>query len=41
MDALKLQLNKSKYQSVQCKFGEPVFVSLDARGRQRRRSRRR
>ena len=30
MDALKVQLNKSKYRSVQCKFGEPVFVSLDA-----------
>ena len=31
MNALKVQLNKSKYKSVQCKFGEPlVFVSLDA-----------
>jgi len=29
MDALKIQLNGSKYKSVQCKFGEPVFVSLD------------
>jgi hypothetical protein len=30
MGALTVQLNKSKYRSVQCKFGEPVvFVSLD------------
>ena len=29
MSALKQQLNKSKYRSVQCKFGDPVFVSLD------------
>ena len=29
MDALKIQLNKSKYKSVQCKFVDPVFVSLD------------
>lgn len=28
-DALKIQLNTSKYKSVQCKFGDPVFVSLD------------
>jgi serine/threonine-protein kinase len=31
MNALKQQLNASKYRSVQCKFGEPlVYVSLDA-----------
>jgi protein kinase-like protein/List-Bact-rpt repeat protein len=31
MNALKQQLNTSKYRSVQCKFGEPlVYVSLDA-----------
>ena len=30
MSALQIQLNKSKYRSVQCKFGEPEFVSLDA-----------
>ena len=31
MNGLKVQLNKSKYRSVQCKFGEPlVYVSLDA-----------
>ncbi len=29
MDALKAQLNKSRYRSVQCKFGDPVFLSLD------------
>jgi hypothetical protein len=29
MDALKIQLNTSKYKSVQCKFGDPMFVSLD------------
>jgi hypothetical protein len=30
-NALNVQLNKSKYRSVQCKFGEPlVYVSLDA-----------
>ena len=32
MEALKVQLNTSKYRSVQCKFGDPVFVSLDAAG---------
>ena len=32
MEALKVQLNASKYRSVQCKFGDPVFVSLDAAG---------
>jgi hypothetical protein len=33
MNALKQQLNTSKYRSVQCKFGEPlVYVSLDAPG---------
>jgi hypothetical protein len=32
MEALKVQLNASKYRSVQCKFGDPVFVSLDAPG---------
>jgi serine/threonine protein kinase len=32
MSALTIQLNKSKYSSVQCKFNEPVFVSLDAAG---------
>jgi hypothetical protein len=30
MNALRIQLNKSKYRSVTCKFGDPVFVSLDA-----------
>jgi len=31
MNALKQQLNTSKYRSVQCKFGDPlVYVSLDA-----------
>jgi predicted Ser/Thr protein kinase len=30
MNALIQQLNKSKYRSVQCKFGDLVFVSLDA-----------
>jgi hypothetical protein len=31
MNALKVQLNTSKYRAVQCKFGEPVvFASLDA-----------
>ena len=29
MTALKIQLNTSKYRSVQCKFGEVVFQSLD------------
>jgi serine/threonine-protein kinase len=29
MNTLKMQLNKSKYKSVTCKFGDPVFVSLD------------
>ncbi len=32
MAALTIQLNKSKYSSVQCKFSEPVFLSLDAAG---------
>jgi hypothetical protein len=32
MDALKLQLNKSKYRSMKCKFGDVVFVSLDPDG---------
>ena len=30
MNALTQQLNKSKYTSVQCTFGEAVFTSLDA-----------
>jgi hypothetical protein len=30
MTTLKLQLNKSKYKSVQCKFAEPKFDALDA-----------
>jgi hypothetical protein len=31
MNALKVQLNQSKYRSVQCKFGEPlVYQALDA-----------
>jgi hypothetical protein len=30
ISALTIQLNKSKYSSVQCKFSEPVFLSLDA-----------
>jgi hypothetical protein len=30
MNALNQQLNKSKYTSVQCTFGEAVFASLDA-----------
>jgi hypothetical protein len=29
MDSLTIQLNTSKYKSVQCKFGELKFVSLD------------
>jgi serine/threonine protein kinase len=29
MNALRQQLNTSKYRSVQCKFGDVVFVSLD------------
>ncbi len=29
MTALKLQLNKTMYKSVQCKFAEPTFQSLD------------
>ena len=29
MAALRIQLNKSKYKSVQCKFSDPEFVSLD------------
>jgi hypothetical protein len=32
MNALTQQLNKSKYTSVQCTFGEAVFASLDAPG---------
>jgi serine/threonine protein kinase len=28
--ALRLQLNSSKYKSVQCKFADPIFLSLDA-----------
>ena len=27
--ALRLQLNRSKYKSVQCKFADPVFLALD------------
>jgi hypothetical protein len=30
MDAYRAQLNRSKYRSVQCKFGDVVYVSLDA-----------
>jgi serine/threonine protein kinase len=30
MDALTAQLNAASYKSVQCKFGDPMFVSLDA-----------
>jgi hypothetical protein len=30
VNALKVQLNASKYRSVQCKFGDVVFQSLDA-----------
>jgi hypothetical protein len=30
MATLQLQLNSSKYNSVECKFAEPVFVSLNA-----------
>jgi tetratricopeptide (TPR) repeat protein len=30
MNALRSQLNRSLYKSVTCKFGDPVFVSLDA-----------
>jgi hypothetical protein len=30
MDALKTQLNTSRYKSVECKFGNPMFGSLDA-----------
>jgi hypothetical protein len=29
MARLRIELNTSKYKSVQCKFSEPVFVSLD------------
>jgi predicted Ser/Thr protein kinase len=29
MNAMKIQLNKSKYTAVHCKFGDPVYVSLD------------
>jgi serine/threonine protein kinase len=29
MNAMKMQLNKSKYTAVHCKFGDPVYVSLD------------
>jgi hypothetical protein len=32
MDAYRAQLNPSKYRSVQCKFGDVVYVSLDAPG---------
>ena len=32
MDALRVQLNKSKYRSVQCKISEVMFVSIDAPG---------
>ena len=30
MATLQLQLNSSKYKSVECKFAEPVFLSLNA-----------
>ena len=30
MPSLKRQLNRSAYKSVQCKFADPVFLSLDA-----------
>ena len=29
MDALGIQLNRSKYKSVQCQFKDPMFVALD------------
>ena len=29
MAGLRIQLNKDKYKSVECKFGEPKFESLD------------
>jgi hypothetical protein len=32
MDSLRVQLNKSKYRSVQCKISEVMFVSMDAPG---------
>ena len=32
MEALKVQLNASKYRSVQCKFGDPVFALVYAPG---------
>jgi hypothetical protein len=30
MASLQIQLNKSKYKSVQCKFADPVFLALDS-----------
>ena len=30
MQALRLQLNRDRYKSVQCKFAEPTFGSLDS-----------
>ena len=30
MDALRIQLNRSKYKSVTCKFGEPTYQDLQA-----------
>jgi serine/threonine protein kinase len=30
MRSLRIQLNKSRYRSVQCKFADPVFIALDA-----------
>jgi hypothetical protein len=30
MPTMQIQLNRSKYKSIQCKFADPVFTSLDA-----------
>jgi hypothetical protein len=30
MASLQIQLNRSKYKSVQCKFADPVFLALDS-----------
>jgi hypothetical protein len=29
MGQIRIQLDKSKYKSLQCKFADPVFVALD------------
>jgi hypothetical protein len=30
INSLRNQLNRSRYKSVQCKFGDPTFTALDA-----------